>query len=100
MLLVLMWVAGWAVFRQKMWFRPLRAVRYMAMVVGGFILAVIVEAAALEAGRWSYTPQMPRVGNLGVAPLLQMVFLPPLTFALVARALASVRFKKARVCPG
>ena len=99
-LLLLMWVAGWAVFRQKVWFRPPCAVRYMAMVVGGVVLGVIVEAAALEAGRWSYAPQMPRVGYLGVAPLLQMVLLPPLTFALVARALASVRFKKARVCPG
>lgn len=85
-LLLLMWVSGWALFRQKDWFTSPCAVRYIAMVVGGFVLGVIVEAAALEAGRWSYEPQMPRVGNVGVAPLLQMVLLPPLTFALVARA--------------
>ena len=91
-LLLLMWATGWAVFRQKVWFTPPCAARYMVIVVAGVVLGVIVEAAALAAGRWSYAPLMPRVWNLGVAPLLQMVLLPPLTFALVARARwASVR---------
>ncbi len=54
------------------------------MVVAGVGLGVVVEVAALEAGRWSYGPQMPRVGSVGVTPLLQMVLLPPLIFTLTA----------------
>ncbi|MEO6212672.1 MAG: hypothetical protein ABIP65_03495 [Vicinamibacterales bacterium] len=84
-LLLLLWVAGWAVFRQKVWFGSPSAVRYVAMVVAGVGLGVVVEVAALEAGRWSYGPQMPRIGSVGVTPLLQMVLLPPLIFTLTAR---------------
>jgi hypothetical protein len=85
-LFLILWAAGWVVFREKAWFRPLRVLRYLGLVVGGVVLGVIVEAAALEAGRWSYQPLMPRVWHLGVVPLLQMVILPSLTFVLVARA--------------
>ena len=55
---------------------------YAAAAVLGLAYAVLVEHAALAAGRWSYTERMPVVSVLGAGlwPLLQMTLLPPLTF--------------------
>ncbi len=55
---------------------------YAAAAVLGLSYATLVEHAALAAGRWSYTEQMPVVPMLGAGlwPLLQMSLLPPLTF--------------------
>ena len=62
---------------------------YATTAVLGLAFAVLVEHAALAAGRWSYTERMPVVSVLGAGlwPLLQMTLLPPLTF-LFARWLA------------
>ena len=55
---------------------------YVTVAVLGLAYAVLVEHAALVAGRWSYTERMPVVSVLGAGlwPLLQMTLLPPLTF--------------------
>lgn len=55
---------------------------YATAAVLGLTYAVIVEHAALSAGRWSYTERMPVVSVLGAGlwPLLQMTLVPPLTF--------------------
>jgi hypothetical protein len=55
---------------------------YATAAVLGLVYAVLVEHAALSAGRWSYTARMPVVSVLGAGlwPLLQMTLLPPLTF--------------------
>ena len=55
---------------------------YATAALLGLAYAVLVEHAALAAGRWSYTERMPVVSLLGVGlwPLLQMTLLPPLTF--------------------
>ena len=57
---------------------------YATAAVLGLAYAVLVEHAALASGRWSYTERMPVVSLLdaGLWPLLQMTFLPPLTFLL------------------
>jgi len=57
---------------------------YATAAVLGLAYAVLVEHAALAAGRWSYTECMPVVSVLGAGlwPLLQMTLLPPLTFFL------------------
>ena len=54
---------------------------YATAAVLGLVYAVLVEHAALAAGRWSYTERMPVVPVLGAGmwPLLQMTLLPPLT---------------------
>ena len=54
---------------------------YAAAAVLGLAYAVLVEHAALAAGRWLYTEPMPVVPGLGAGlwPLLQMTLLPPLT---------------------
>jgi len=55
---------------------------YATTAVLGLAYATLVEHAALAAGRWSYSEQMPLVPwlNAGLWPLLQMMLLPPLTF--------------------
>ena len=55
---------------------------YATAAALGLAIAVLVEHAALAAGRWSYTERMPVVPLLGAGlwPLLQMTLLPPLTF--------------------
>ena len=60
---------------------------YAAAAVLGLAYAVLVEHAALAAGRWSYTERMPVVPGLGAGlwPLLQMTLLPPLTFWIARR---------------
>jgi hypothetical protein len=60
---------------------------YATAAVLGLAYAVLVEHAALDAGRWSYTEHMPVVSMLGAGlwPLLQMTLLPPLTFWIALR---------------
>jgi hypothetical protein len=55
---------------------------YATAAVLGLVYAVLMEHAALAAGRWSYTERMPVVPVLGAGlwPLLHMTLLPPLTF--------------------
>jgi hypothetical protein len=55
---------------------------YATAAVLGLVAAVLVEHAALAAGRWTYTERMPVVSVLGAGlwPLLQMTLLPPFTF--------------------
>jgi hypothetical protein len=55
---------------------------YATAAVLGLVSAVLVEHAALAAGRWTYTERMPVVSVLGAGlwPLLQMTLLPPFTF--------------------
>lgn len=89
-IVLLIWTTGWLTFRRPDWFRPPRWSAYAVMLTAGLALAVIVEWAGLGAGRWSYTPRMPRVSGVGLVPLLQMVFVPPLIFA-VAQPLRAVR---------
>jgi hypothetical protein len=85
LLIVLVWIAGWPVFRRPDWFRRPHTEEYLLMTTTAIVLAVIVESAALRSGRWGYEVEMPRLGNLGLLPLTQMVLLTPLTFALAAR---------------
>ena len=68
---------------------------YVTAAVLGLAYAVLVEHAALSAGRWSYTERMPVVSVFGAGlwPLLQMTLLPPLTF-LFARWWAGRRATK------
>jgi len=70
---------------------------YATAAVLGLTYAVMVEHAALAAGRWSYTERMPVVFVLGAGlwPLLQMTLLPPLTF-WIAQRLTRCRATKGR----
>jgi hypothetical protein len=61
--------------------------KYLLMLVAGLMLAVLVEWVGVYIlGRWEYRDKMPLVpGNgIGVVPIAQMLFLPPLIFRIVA----------------
>ena len=86
-MVLLIWIAGWAVYREKDWFRRADAPAYLLTVAGGLLLAIIVEWLALQADRWRYGSEMPLVRGLGVVPLAQMALLPFVTLMLAARTL-------------
>lgn len=88
---LLVWVIflmGWIVFRQSAWFaRPSRG-QYGVMLTSGLAIGIAVEWVAVHLlGRWSYTDEMPLLGGfgIGVVPMLQMVVLPPVIFAIVTK---------------
>lgn len=84
-LVLVIWVIGGIVFRSREWFRHPARRGYAVMLLAGAGLGVLVETAALSMGRWSYTASMPRIGSVGVVPLLQLLVLPALIFAVVTR---------------
>lgn len=80
--------SGVVVFRRWDWIRAPGPSEYFFMVAAGFLLSVIVELNAVyRRGEWGYLPIMPVLPFLGVGllPVLQMVLLPPVVFALAAR---------------
>ena len=86
--LVLLIVAtGWGLFREPDWFVRRGTPGLAFAAVSGVTIAVLVEWAALSVRRWSYTTQMPLIPvvDVGVLPILQMAFLPPLIFGIVGR---------------
>jgi hypothetical protein len=57
------------------------------MLITGLAIAVSVELLAVNAlGQWAYTARMPIVPGLdvGLAPVAQMLVLPPIVFRLAA----------------
>ena len=87
-------VAGWVLFRRVEWFVRPGFTGYAFMGALGAAVAVAIEFGARATGRWSYSAQMPLIPvvQVGLAPVLQMLVLPPLVFAAMARygrALAS-----------
>lgn len=57
------------------------------MLIGGLIISIIVEWVGLDVlKRWTYTDSMPIIPilNIGLLPVLQMLLLPPIIFAMVA----------------
>jgi hypothetical protein len=80
------------------------------LVSAGLVMSIAVEAYALSSGRWSYTPNNPRIPGLGVSllPVAQLALLFPVTFTLaewilrrrgtlVERGPGSVRTGDARI---
>ncbi|MEK7599179.1 MAG: hypothetical protein AAB474_01860 [Patescibacteria group bacterium] len=60
---------------------------FMVLAGLGLIIAVAIEKNALLAGKWSYSGAMPLIPylNVGLAPILQMIFLLPLSFYLAQK---------------
>ena len=81
-LLVAIYAVGALVLQRRDWFAHPGTGAYALLFVLGFIVAVGVEWVALATGRWEYAPSMPILPGLevGVVPVLQMLFLPPLVF--------------------
>lgn len=73
-------------FYKKDWFwiQYIRISDAVTLLLLGFTIAVAVEKFALGSSVWSYAPGMPIIPglNVGVLPVIQVLFLPPLTFYL------------------
>lgn len=86
-LILLIYGLGWVVLRRPDWFvRPGRR-GYSLIIIAGLLIAISVELVAVRAfGRWKYTTRMPLLPGLGVglAPIAQMLVLPPIIFRVVA----------------
>lgn len=55
-------------------------------LASGLVITVVFELYATRfAGRWEYSPSMPTVLGIGVAPLAQWVAIPLVLLALVRR---------------
>lgn len=86
-LVLLIFGTGWATLGRQDWFVRPGARGYAVMLAAGLVIAVAVEWAAVRAaGSWTYNDRMPVVPalGLGLAPIAQMLLLPPLIFRVVA----------------
>ena len=83
LIVLLIFCVGWVARGRSDWADRPGWAGYALMLVTGFAIAVIVEWVALHGlNRWSYTDNMPLLPGLGVgiAPVLQMLLLPPIIF--------------------
>jgi len=91
LLVLLIFALGWAVLRRRDWFTRPGVRGYAVMLIAGLAIAISVELVAVHAlGRWAYTARMPIVPGLGVglAPVAQMLVLPPIIFRVVVSWIA------------
>jgi len=86
-MVLLIVAAGEITLRQQNWFQQPVVSGYLVMLTTGFVMAVIVEWLGVHIlRRWEYTEKMPilRGLSIGLIPIAQMLFLPPLIFRIVA----------------
>lgn len=87
LLVVMIYAVGRWALGERFWFERPGLRGYALTLMSGLAIALIVEwIAVYVAGQWTYGLRMPTVPVLGVgvAPLLQMLILPPLIFRLMA----------------
>jgi hypothetical protein len=87
LLVLLIFGAGRAALRRSDWFVNPGRRGYLVMLASGLAISIVVEWAAIHVmGRWAYAPRMPLIPilDIGLAPVAQMLALPPLIFRAVA----------------
>ncbi len=85
LLVLLIYAAGWIAFRQSDWYVRPGWRGYLLMLATGLLIAVAIEWVAMGvADQWRYSERMPRVLGIGLAPIAQMLILPPLIFRIAA----------------
>ncbi len=87
LLVLLIYAAGWAVLGKQDWFAHPDAIGYAVMLLAGLVIGIGIEwLAVFVAKRWAYTARMPLVPllDVGLAPIAQMLLLPPLILRIVA----------------
>ena len=95
LLVMLIFGVGRAVLGQSVWTDQPGWASYALMLMTGFSVALIVEWVGFYGlNRWSYTASMPLLPGLGigVAPVLQMLILPPLIFRITGWWLARMQW--------
>ena len=86
LLVLLIFGVGWLLTGQQEWFINPGGRGYTIMLASGLVIAVAVEWVAVQiAGQWDYSERMPIIPLLGIglAPVAQMLLLPPLIFYVV-----------------
>ena len=94
LIVMLIFCVGWAVRGRSDWADQPGWATYALMLTTGLSVAVIVEWVGFYGlNRWSYTANMPLLPGLGigVAPVLQMLILPPVIFKMTGWWLARRR---------
>lgn len=94
-ILLMIFLAGWLVFRRPDWADRPALPGYALMLSCGFVIATVIELGAVYVlNRWEYAASMPRLPYLGVGlvPVLQMLVLPPVIFKVTAWWLGRRRF--------
>lgn len=87
LILWVIYLSGLLIFRDIRWFIHPSASHYAVMLTAGLTISITVEWVGLDVlKRWAYTESMPIIPilNIGLLPVLQMLLLPPIIFALVA----------------
>ncbi len=87
LLVLLIYAVGRVTLRQRDWFEQPGVLGYVFMLAVGLVISVSVEWITVYIAKWwTYAEHMPLVPGLGVglAPLAQMLVLPPLIFRFVA----------------
>lgn len=87
LLVLLIYAVGRVALRRRDWFEQPGVLGYVFMLAVGLVISVSVEWITVYIAKWwTYAEQMPLVPGLGVglAPLAQMLVLPPLIFHFVA----------------
>lgn len=87
LLMLALFGIGWALFRDREWYAPPRALRYAGITAIGVSLVVAVDAFAVYWLRlWGYAAWQPTALGIGILVWLQPVSLAPLSFFVLARA--------------
>lgn len=85
LLVLLISAAGYLAFRRLNWFEHPGLRGYALMLVAGLTFSLVVEFIAVRVlGGWTYTKLMPLLFGVGLAPVAQMLMLPPLIFRVVS----------------
>lgn len=87
LLVLLIFAVGWLALGKQNWYWRPRLRGYLLMFVVGLAIGVGVEWLAVHtADQWAYTARMPLVPwlGIGIAPVMQLLVLPPLIFRAVA----------------
>ena len=88
LLLLFIYAAVAVALRSLDWYMRPGVEAYVAIAVAGLAVGVAVEWWGLHiAKRWQYSDLMPIIpgAGVGLAPILQMLVLPPAIFAVVRR---------------
>ena len=86
-MVLLIVAAGWIMLKRGDWSERPGIAGYVVMLTAGFILALLVEWIGLHVlRRWEYSDRMPLMPSfrVGLAPIAQMLVLPPLIFRIVS----------------
>ena len=98
---VVIFGVGWMALGHRTWFEQPGIEGYLVMLISGVAISVGVEWTTVHVLRWwTYSARMPLlpIANIGLAPMIQMLVLPPLIFRGVAVVSRYIDGMRARAC--